>query len=323
MSDNLFFITGRGRSGSWLLKSILDSHPEISVAPEALFLINLKSKYGKVIEWTDRVKLSFYNDLIKERKIIDWWNVDLVQLKSKVFEASRESVYQNMILIPYELYRQHQKKEEKALLADKNPEYSLHIDYLSSLFPASKFIALVRDPRDNISSYKKVKFDSNDNYSLAYRWYYYNNAILDAKAKLKEKLLIIRFEDLLLKSVETLQEICNFLELHYHDDLLKFYESPKNVLDWNSKITKPLDQSLAFRWKKENNNIGIELSICKDIMDKFGYDTEGIKDLKPSLKYRYLKGSFVTRLEIFFFKLPYGLRQFVLEKYRVKTKILK
>jgi len=67
----MFFIVGRGRSGTTLLRLLLDTHPKISVAPEAQFIMNLYGKYAGVTEWDDDRILAFYNDLWLEKRLDD------------------------------------------------------------------------------------------------------------------------------------------------------------------------------------------------------------------------------------------------------------
>src|SRR4051794_2678128 len=45
--ERLFFLVGRGRSGTELFRAVLDAHSGISVAPEALFILNLARAHGR------------------------------------------------------------------------------------------------------------------------------------------------------------------------------------------------------------------------------------------------------------------------------------
>ncbi|NQU34666.1 MAG: sulfotransferase [Bacteroidetes bacterium] len=44
-----FFVVGRPRSGTTLLRTLFDAHPNVSFPPECQFIINLYPKYGKIV----------------------------------------------------------------------------------------------------------------------------------------------------------------------------------------------------------------------------------------------------------------------------------
>ena len=75
-----FFVVGRPRSGTTLLRTLFDAHPNVSFPPECQFIVNLYPKYGKIIDWEEKQILSFYHDLI-EQWLFDTWNMDLDKLK--------------------------------------------------------------------------------------------------------------------------------------------------------------------------------------------------------------------------------------------------
>ncbi len=55
----IFFVVGRPRSGTTLLRTLFDAHPNVLVPPECQFIINLYPKYGKVTNWSKKNLESF------------------------------------------------------------------------------------------------------------------------------------------------------------------------------------------------------------------------------------------------------------------------
>lgn len=322
---SFIFITGRGRSGSWLLKSILDQHPKISVAPEALFILSLFNKYKNKSNWSSTDLTKFYENLIQEPKLEKWWKIDFDSLKQSILAMPANSKFQDLCLLPYLQYAAEQEKEECEIIADKNPEYSLHIDRLAALYPAAKFIFLCRDPRDNVSSYKKVNFDSNNTTALAYRWKYYNSHLLKMKAKYAKQVFLLKYEDLLQNPENSLSALCSFLSVNYREDLLDFYKNPKNVLPWNERITTPIDPKLAYKWKQQTKQLerenAIISSICKLELKALGY--EEYQAAESSSDWLGLStGKLLSKIEQNFFSLPFALRNTILKAYRKETKVL-
>ncbi len=323
-AKNLFFITGRGRSGTWLLQSILDTHPEICVTPEALFIIHLYGKYTNTKKWTTERKAAFIRDLFSEEKLIDWWQSTPEAIHDLLEKYPPESRFSELCKAIYYEYAQRSDKQNARLLGDKNPEYSLYIKRLAQLYPESKFVHLVRDPRANMLSYQNVDFDVNDVAALAHRWKKYNEHILDWQRELPDRILVIHYEDLLTDTQATLEQICAFLGVDFMPRLLEFYKHSKNVFEWNNKITEPIDPKKADAWIgkiKPEGEACIFKIVGKTAAD-FGYTTT----LKPTLTIKNRFGLFFGQLTFFLekllFKLPLKWRSAILRAYRRRSKVL-
>ena len=59
----LFFIIGRSRSGTTLLRTMLDMHQNITVPNECTFILQLSEKYKNVKKWTTTIIEEFTIDL--------------------------------------------------------------------------------------------------------------------------------------------------------------------------------------------------------------------------------------------------------------------
>lgn len=322
MKKTLFFITGRGRSGTWLLKSILDTHTDLCVAPEALFIMHLYQKYHQETNWTQEKLKKFFDDLMLEERVKRWWKIDEEALKSQILQQKPNVTFGELCQLVYWQYsRQHDKKED-VYLGDKNPGYTLFMDKLLNAFPKAKFIHMVRDPRDNVMSFQKASFDLNNSAALAYRWQSYNKKALKFIDKHPDKCIIVRFEDLLSDSENTLQKICKFLGVEYTPDLLTFYKNPKNVFEWNKKVAEPLDGKAAYKWKsKMSQEQQEEINyICEEMIRYFNYEIPDQVDKKwASTVVQQNVGRTADILEQFIFSLPTDLRMKILNVYRTKT----
>ena len=313
----IFFIVGRGRSGTWLLKSILDAHPQICVAPESLFIETFYSKYHKISKWSEKNKLRFVNDLFEDDRIASWWDLDRQLLTTKILEAEVHS-YSQICLIPYELYAEHNNKTSTIFIGDKNPGYTLRIDLLKSLFPDSKFIAMVRDVRDNILSFQNVNFDFNNIFILAGRWKSYLECIERARNDYSYDILTIFFEDLISAPEKKIREICSFLHIEYSEDLLLFYKNPKNVLAWNKKIASPFDPSTLYKWKKDSQILKLKDAYFL----ASGNNDLIVENISLSNRILFNVGKLITKLEFQFFYVPVFIKQPLIKMYRRLTKTI-
>ena len=320
MENNILFITGRGRSGTWLLQAILNYHANISIAPESIFVIQFASKYQHQTNWNEQLIHEFIKDLKKDQKINDWWNLDYNELYDTLLRIQ----HLNYSLVCIEVYKQYAKQNIRSSIiyhGDKNPEYSLKLNELYTIFPNARSIVLVRDPRDNISSYINVKFDLSNPFSLAGRWNFYNTKIKKFLNKYPDKVLLIRYEDLVLYPEDTLRNICKFLSVNFNKELLNFYNHSKNVYSWNKKISSEINKDNVYKWKKKPSIYYQKINyLCKGNIRYFNYEPGKI--IRPNfLDYIFYHfGYLISYIEIFYYYLPLNLKQLILKLYRKKTK---
>ena len=316
------FVVGRGRSGTTLFTSILNTNDNISVAPESLFIMNLYNKYGSR---TFDVKLiqSFYNDLWLEDRLGNW-NLDRASLLDWLMEYGVGKRFPEVCKIVYARYACEQGKEGALWLGDKNPHHSLFINDLIHMFPNSKFLYLFRDYRDNVVSYQNVPFDSNNPTVLAYRWKKYNEMIQDAIVQHPTRFLNIKYEDLVTDSHPVLQSACQFLDIPFDEQMLEHHKHQSGSKgDWHSNISSPLSTKSMNRWSSELSKFDLAKveSICADFGSRLGY-LPAVKHkinhqifLFPSVIY----ASILIKLEIALFSFPLWLRTKILHSYRKST----
>ncbi len=142
--------------------------------------------------------------------------------------------------------------------ADHTPTNINHVLFLKRLYPEMKFIHIYRDPRDVVSSYKTKSWGGNSamdavpiiNGTLR-KWE-------EDKKRLPDGSYIeISLEELVSNKKETLEKLCNFLELDFDENMLKM----------------DLSKSHSGRWKKDLSSEEVKLIEEKLgwFMEKYGY----------------------------------------------------
>jgi hypothetical protein len=317
-NPTMLFIVGRGRSGTSLLQTILNTHPEISVAPESQFIMFLRKRYQNVKWGDDRIK-KFAKDLWLEERMQNW-HLDPVKLEKELLEIENPD-FAKVCHHVYQNYAKTKNKQDIKIVGDKNPHYALYIGHLMKLYPDAKFIHMVRDPRDTILSYKEVNFDSDNTATLAHRWNIYNRAILNFKNKIGANYQLVTFEKLLQHPEETLTNICQFLNFEYYPEMLDFY---KKEQDWEAEFRKnlknPLDPSKAFRWKAKMTPKQVKAStrVTGELAKEFGYEVD--EEYNNLFKlFHLLYARWVTFLERFVYILPLWLIAPIISLYRKMT----
>ncbi|WP_027136915.1 sulfotransferase family protein [Gaetbulibacter saemankumensis] len=271
-----FFILGNPRSGTTLLRLLLNAHSRIGVPPECGMIQWWYSTYK---DWGTNKRLlaqDFLSDILRSKKIEDWHinPADITYILeqdynyAEVFDA---------------IYRQY---TGKPIIGDKNNYYIHHLDTLKHLYPKAKYIHLIRDGRDVACSYLQLQtLDQglkympkvpNDIEHIAKEWDA-NVSRIDSFLE-TEHALIIRYEDLLLDIERILQLVCAFLGTAFEPDMLSYYTNnnePESTLHWKTKVVEPLDTSNFNKFKTVLSESELELfhAVAGNTLKKYNYVT--------------------------------------------------
>ncbi|WP_048331145.1 sulfotransferase [Bizionia psychrotolerans] len=164
MIKNQFFIYGNPRSGSSLLRLLLNSHSQICVPPECGFYHWLASKYGSWNPSNLNAKdIDAYIEDLQNCKKFETWLLPSSLIRN-VIEDHKPEDYNALSTCVYLSYAfMHDKKPN--LLGDKNNYYIKHLDELDRMAPDKFIIHIVRDGRDTACSYREIKhIDSSHKY---------------------------------------------------------------------------------------------------------------------------------------------------------------
>ena len=315
LSKDIFFIIGRGRSGTDLFQRLLNTHNEICIPPETTVLPLLYSKYHAVKNWNNKELAAFCNDVFSDDKISNWWKLKKDKLE-KFLINKKPQTFRDAIQCIYQYYALLQGKE-KVILGDKNPANTLYVDEIFNVFPQSKFIVLTRNPLDNVNSFKNVSFDSNDVKVLAHRWNYYNLEVLKQKEKYPENILVIQFEELVNNTDQTLKKASKFLGIDNHFNIEKKEEGEQV---WQKNLGNKISSKHVNKGKKElpKQDVKAVEYICQHVAHKLGY-TEFEEKQNSTF---HLIAWFFNRFEKNFIRLPLYLSSTILRVYRKKSKII-
>lgn len=313
--ERMFFLIGRGRSGTTLLQGILDAHPSVSVAPEALFIMNLALAYRG-----GRTK-GFTRDVFLEERMRRW-AVKREDIEQRQLALPSDASFARRCAEVYEAQADAAKKDVGRLLGDKNPHYALFVDELMELFPRAKFVHLVRDYRDNVLSYRNVPFDLSNVAALADRWNDYNARIVAAAKRSPGRFHRVRFEDLVADPASTLRDICGFLGVAWDEKYLERNRNDREVPEWHRHLAKPIDANLAGRWQNSFSpkQVAIMDRICQPLGRELGYEAASpATRLGLAARAGAAYGSAVTQLERLLFRFPLFLRAGIIKVYRRQT----
>lgn len=281
------FILGNPRSGTSLLRIMLNAHPRIAAPPECGFLQWWYAKYGKwnVRNLESRDDITRYADDVLTSKKIETWGLDRAGLIDFI-EALKPSDYAGLALSVYRYWAEINHKHP-SVIVDKNNYYIRHLRDLNQIWPDARYIYIIRDGRDVACSYLDIgTMDLDSPYrpelpgrlkDIANEWVKNNTSIRNFLNDMNaNRFKTIRYEDLILTTQNVLQEITDFFEIPFSGRMLEYYkynDEPESTLEWKRKTLEPPDATVIGKYKKQLSGDDITLfeSVAAGLLQQYNY----------------------------------------------------
>ena len=312
MNYNPVFIIGVQRSGTTLLRLILNAHSEIAIPEEARFLspILKKDNINKKYKGNELRNLVRY---LKSNSQFALWNFDTTDFFRKIEKANEISVKELVAL----MFTSYCKSEGKNIWGDKSLFFG-SIDILHELFPDARFIHIVRDGRDVFDSWRRMDPSKDNPAVMSLDWATKEKNIAKSFNRIPgNKQLTIKYEDLLEQPEEVVKSICEFLDINYEINMLECYKSSDRYIGkhHSTLIFNKIDSQNTHKWRKtlSAREIAIFTALSRSLLNNYDYETA---DISPGLVDR------VSMIYMLVSGLPYRLAQILMNKARY-TKALK
>jgi len=240
------FVVGCGRSGTTLMRAMLDRHPNLWGGPESW--IWLQPVDPPILA------LKFGLEVGEIREM-------LARSRTGVEFAER-------------CFGECAKRAGKRRWVEKTPRHVQFLPYLMHSFPNAKFIHMVRDGRDvacSLRHHPKAKVTPKGavpirvNNPIGFcidRWVRDTSAGLAYQGH--PRLLTVRYERLIAETDPTMREVCDFLGEAFHPEILVPQDGQleRNARSVPSNLTsfEPINSASVGRWKRDLRTG--ELAIC-------------------------------------------------------------
>ena len=196
------FVIGSPRSGTTLLRLILDSHPHISCGEETHFLRDLEAIVGR--NW----------DLVASYGLDREWWLDRIRSLYDDFQAEVLS------------------RSGKTRWAEKDPTYTLYLGFIEELFPEAVYVHLLRDGHDVVASFRDRWGYTSAARAARTEWARYVQAARALGTRLpRERFLELRYEDLVSNPEAEGQRLFDFLGEAWDPAVLDFDPTEHNATD--------------------------------------------------------------------------------------------
>ncbi|CUS03422.2 Sulfotransferase family protein [Candidatus Promineifilum breve] len=270
---------------------MVNNHRHIIVPPECGFAVWWYDKYrhwGIDSSRDPQLLDGFLADLAASKKI-ETWNLDYVALRDAI-AANQPASYAELVACIYTFFG-HTTGKTFQRWGDKNNFYIQHIATLAAMFPDAAYVHIVRDGRDVACSYRKLAVTPMDSKyaphlatdiaAIAAEWADNNDQATSAfDAAGRERVCIVRYEDLVTNSETELRRLCAFLAEPYDEQMLEYYlwnrkahQEPLEFLQWKRKtLEMPTDSEVGkYRSLLTAEEIAVFDRIAGATLARYGY----------------------------------------------------
>ncbi len=214
--DRGAFVVGVDRSGTSLLMALLDGHPEVMAAPKESFGTNWCGAPDPVAAFFEQTK---YDALVPrgtaERDRMERALRDRIEGPTDLDSAIQAFIEALAFVFP--------PPPTAHLWIEKTPKHLRSTPVLLNAFgPATRIVCVVRDPRAVMAS-QAQRWNRHSIRQIRHftrRW-----ALSDELTRLFDaayrRFQVVRYEDLVLETRETMERVANHLEITWSDELLE------------------------------------------------------------------------------------------------------
>lgn len=266
------FVVGVPRSGTTLLRAMLDSHPALAVPGESPFLVRLSGRrYARAGRFeTER----FLADLLAEDRFRRWGLAP-----GEVRRALLGPPPEGFADAVRRVYGAYATSRGKPRYADKTPGHVRHVGLLSRLFPEARFVHLIRDGRDVALSLGELGWEPRGLEAAAALWLRMVRAGRRAGRALgPSRYREVRYEELVADPRGELRSLCGFLDLDFDERMLDYPARAAEVLaplrspEAHRSLFLPPTRGLRD-WRREMTpgNLARFESVAGPLLEELGY----------------------------------------------------
>jgi hypothetical protein len=238
-------------SGTTLLRLMLDSHEHIAIPHETGFMRVYNAMHFTPFKWSGKN-----------------WAQHLGWSSEEVDEEARQYFER--------LFRRYADEHGAARWGEKTPHHTWHITAMRRLFPESVFVAIVRHPGAAITSNMR-RFGHTRGWAvLSVRRYM--REIARQAANYQHRMIVLRYEDLVLQPERTMRELLEWLGEPWSDRVLKHDEvqRTRETRIEGRTVPEAVDTSRIARWTEEMDVSARRSATrrCEGIAEFYGYSFE-------------------------------------------------
>jgi hypothetical protein len=245
-------IIGVGRSGTTLLQSMLNAHPEIVCPPESHFIEKyvIPEVQGHAPRFARFEELT---DILTKDAHLQRLKIDAHEAIHPFAVEEKPFSFRELFLHYLHLYAQN---VGKSIVGEKGTVITASIRDLCKAFPNAYVVHIMRDPRDVILSTTKTAWGRGQHFVVHVRKYAeaYAAAYKNGPTLYGDRYIEIRYEDLIDDPQAQLFALCQKLGVDFYDEMLNFHEKSHEIVSpdemaWKRNVFKPVLRNNMQKWR--------------------------------------------------------------------------
>jgi hypothetical protein len=273
------------RSGTTLLRMMLDAHPDLTIPPETHFVPDLIKACGQP-DATPESALA----AIKEHR--EWGDFDFSDAQVIEWFGALDRLDGGAAVRCF--FEAYAARESKPRWGEKTPTYVRNMPLIQRALPEACFIHVIRDGRDVALSVLDRTVRDIDAAHVAGRWKKKVEKARQVAPRL-QRYREIRYEDLVVDTEPVLRSVCEFIELEFDPVMLTYHErsgerlkemarelpesgrakhlSVERRMATHAMTTKPPSEDRVSRWRRqmsEEDRIAFE-EVAGELLAELGY----------------------------------------------------
>jgi hypothetical protein len=309
------FIVGASRSGTTMLRSILNRSPNISLAGETHYFDDLRPRViGKKLPEMTEAERNRCLDYFRSQSVRPYGtegDPEQSPLSRSDLLAAAEELGDNADSV-FQAYCQMRTRRNNAIWGEKTPRHVFRIDDILSAFPSAKIICITRDPRGVVASYRDWKYqgglttEGKPDYEEAIRrdherksasyniviaslmWRAAANAALKAANKYGvDRVRVVKYEEVTDDPEPILTSLTSWIGVEFGEAMLDIPVHNSSTIKFSASAG--LSKAPQMRWRDalSENEIHVIQSVAGKTMTQLGYAPLDVKSNLSSVARAY------------------------------------
>ena len=277
IKERPIFIIGVHRSGTTLLRYMLNSHPRIYIPPESDFIPRFFQRRPDAPMRTKQAS-RILDTIFDSYRFVNEWQAD--RPDAETFVENLQDLTPSVFLDA--LYREYASQQGAVRWGDKTPIYTSYVDLVSEIFPRAQFIHIIRDGRDvalsMLEKWSRKEFHIDIYYAVQSWKKRLYQAFASSFSLDSDQYYELRYEQLVIDPVPLLKEICEYLKEEYVAEMAEPHHLGRERISpsgFHAAIRQPPNDKRVARWRREMTVQDQRLiqAVAGDLLEKLGYKT--------------------------------------------------
>ncbi len=269
------FIIGVPRTGTKLLRTLLNNHPDISLGGEGNFIPGIVKRFGIDADVSKRELWREVYRGFSQRVFFDTSKENGVGLSEEAYMAALDTYTERGMPLTWAdifevIMRPYGPQPQARIYGDKSHGYINSVKLVRAVFKNVRFIFIVRDPRDQALSAQATW--GRHPLRSATHWADVADRVEQLNLRSSEDTLVVRYEDLTGDTETQLKRICTFLQLPYTAEMSQL----KKLAETRSQLKTVVRQHAKYRELLPPATIKRISEITLPYLAQYGYSTEGV-----------------------------------------------